>query len=836
MKRLLTNAGCIALLLSIGIRVPGRAALPQQYQYQLTSTISAYYPAPYLHPADIWAEWIRLPRRSRRRRPPVWPRHLTKKQRRQLRRLRRRHLHRLRCHRRRCLRLLRQIEAQAATPESVPQKRRRRRRRKALAFQSGQEQVVLKQAESVADHQASDPLATPSVGEAETDPAGTPAEVDVSPALPTSDLPKPPAAVEPASTPRYGRKDVEISERRTYHAELETCLLCGTPLEKCDHLSWRKTVQTLDQNMFVGSRGSYCPHHPETIYLSASAARLSLPDSTYGLDVLVRIGYLRDYARWTPPRIRQSLPAHIKISERHIFNLYKDYLALLACAERLDVDKLRDAVRQYGGLILSIDGLEPEGGQPQLWVVREVLTDTLIAVGWIPRVDEDTLKAFLKPVADLDLPILSTLSDKQSALIKALEVTWKDVPHQYCQAHYLSNAVDPLYKADEHMKTQLRKQVRAGAGATMREVQAQAKRNASSDDPSSIVTGMTAHPPAELAGLKDEATATVIVEHTATSSAPNTTCSAPQTSPPPDVIVRKRQPSRAKKSRSSTTAPSNQSPPAPVSDRQARIDKLVVAYAGRLRNVLSRSGRKPFRLAGLRLYADLLDLLSSLEVSLTYLSDEPRLTCFADAIRQALSDFEEDFVWLAEGYSWVLDIADILDAPLPQPPSTNKDEASPQTTDASTVKTELDAYLQRLQARTDLSAPLISFRAHLIALTGRYAPGLFHCYHIPGLPRTNNDLESLFGAVRRRTLCTVGPYRAQQLLHDYGAWLLFETITDEHRQLERLRRVSLDDFRRERQRMLQHQESRTADRRFRRQPKAYLASCEAEAVAIARLE
>jgi len=146
-----------------------------------------------------------------------------------------------------------------------------------------------------------------------------------------------------------------------------------------------------------------------------------------------------------------------------------------------------------------------------------------------------------------------------------------------------------------------------------------------------------------------------------------------------------------------------------------------------------------------------------LRVSLTYIPDEPRLTCFADAIRQALCDFEENFVWLAEGYTWVLDIADILDAPLPQPPSTNKGEASPQTTDASTVKTELDAYLQRLQARTDLFAPLISFRAHLIALTGRYAPGLFHCYQIPGLPRTNNDLESLFGAVRRRTLCTVGP-------------------------------------------------------------------------------
>ena len=74
------------------------------------------------------------------------------------------------------------------------------------------------------------------------------------------------------------------------------------------------------------------------------------------------------------------------------------------------------------------------------------------------------------------------------------------------------------------------------------------------------------------------------------------------------------------------------------------------------------------------------------------------------------------------------------------------------------------------------------------------------------------------------------------MLHDYGAWLLFETIPDELRQLERLQRVSLDDFRQERQRMLKHQEPRTADRRFRRQPQAYLATLEADAIAIALLE
>src|SRR6202040_1324665 len=37
---------------------------------------------------------------------------------------------------------------------------------------------------------------------------------------------------------------------------------------------------------------------------------------------------------------------------------------------------------------------------------------------------------------------------------------------------------------------------------------------------------------------------------------------------------------------------------------------------------------------------------------------------------------------------------------------------------------------------------------HLVQVAQRYRPGLFHCYTTAGLPRTNNDLEHLFGSHR----------------------------------------------------------------------------------------
>lgn len=604
----------------------------------------------------------------------------------------------------------------------------------------------------------------------------------------------------------------------------------------------------LRENIYVTSRGRYCPQHPEMTYLSAAAASLSLPHSTYGLDVLVHIGYQRDYKRMPYLHIQQDLPTHIRVSERHLSNLYQEYLALLACAERLDVSKLKAAAASYGGLILSVDGLEPEGGQPQLWVVREVLTGSLLAAGWLPRVDEKTLAAFLAPVKALDLPFLATVSDKQRALIKALNTTWPNLPHQYCQAHYLSNAVTPLYEADEHMKTQLRKQVRAAAGTTMRRVQAKVKQKAS--DNSLIATGLAVRPPEGLDEVK--AVALAVQARRGKAGAPQDPVTPAQPAAHPqtvadvraalqgsNVLVYERRchvnSSHAATLPDGSTArpslPKSESAPVatPASpNRQQLVDELVEAYAARLRRVLSRSGRKPFRLAGLRLYADLLALLDSLETSLTHLPDEPRLTCFADALRDALLAFETEYTWIAEGYTWLLDISALLDVHLPEP-----DTEPPDTPLSSTVRTCLDASLNQLCRRTDLCASLLAFRKHLLALTKRYAPGLFHCYDIPGLPRTDNDLESLFGRVRRQCLLTSGPHHAKQRLHEEGAWLLFDVVRNEHKQVLRLQRVPLEDWRNERQRILAHKATFTDDRCFRRKSAQYLTALEARAAEIA---
>jgi len=66
------------------------------------------------------------------------------------------------------------------------------------------------------------------------------------------------------------------------------------------------------------------------------------------------------------------------------------------------MERLR-AVAEQSGLILSLDGLAPQGGEPQLWVVRELQTTLTLCSGWLREQDQATFVNFLRPIAECRL-------------------------------------------------------------------------------------------------------------------------------------------------------------------------------------------------------------------------------------------------------------------------------------------------------------------------------------------------------------------------------------------------------------------------------------------------
>ena len=156
---------------------------------------------------------------------------------------------------------------------------------------------------------------------------------------------------------------------------------------------------------------------------------------------------------------------------------------MLACHERQDWDRLTQAAQQYGGLIISLDGLAPEGGEPQLWFIRELLTGLSLRSGWLSRFDQTTFEAFLQPLSQLPWPVLAVLSDKQKGLVPVVMEVLPDTLHQFCQAHYLKNLAEPLAAADSTFNVELRKAVRREVGILIR-----IEQPTQTDQPIDVVT------------------------------------------------------------------------------------------------------------------------------------------------------------------------------------------------------------------------------------------------------------------------------------------------------------------------------------------------------------
>jgi len=168
-------------------------------------------------------------------------------------------------------------------------------------------------------------------------------------------------------------KRLYAQQRLIYQPELLTCPHCDDRLALCNYLAWDKIVRTLRGVLSVASRPSHCRHATcegaNLRLLSAEAQGIALAGSTYGYDVMVRIGWWRQHDHATYREIHTDLSSHIHISETHVRHLYQHvYLPLVACHERQHRDRLAQVAQTQGGLIIALDGLAPQAGEPQIWL------------------------------------------------------------------------------------------------------------------------------------------------------------------------------------------------------------------------------------------------------------------------------------------------------------------------------------------------------------------------------------------------------------------------------------------------------------------------------------
>ena len=60
--------------------------------------------------------------------------------------------------------------------------------------------------------------------------------------------------------------------------------------------------------------------------------------------------------------------------------------------------------------------------------------------------------------------VILWVSDKQDAFVTGIAAEFPEVPHRYCDNHFLRDAAKPVLDADSHAKVQMRKKVRGLRG------------------------------------------------------------------------------------------------------------------------------------------------------------------------------------------------------------------------------------------------------------------------------------------------------------------------------------------------------------------------------------
>ena len=182
-------------------------------------------------------------------------------------------------------------------------------------------------------------------------------------------------------------------------------------------------------------------------------------------DVFSWLGFRRFSRHWSIPQLQAELrdSYRIRLSDDAISGYLKRYRCMVA-ARHQDAWQLALAYKDIDRLVLTIDGLQPEKGHETLYVVRELRGKRVWFAEALLSSSADEVRRLIAKAKDwaaqLGKPVELWMSDKQDAFVKGIAAEFSDVPHRYCQNHFLRDLAKAMLEKDSHAKVAMRKKVR----------------------------------------------------------------------------------------------------------------------------------------------------------------------------------------------------------------------------------------------------------------------------------------------------------------------------------------------------------------------------------------
>ena len=165
---------------------------------------------------------------------------------------------------------------------------------------------------------------------------------------------------------------------------------------------------------------------------------------------------------------------------------------------------------------------------------------------------------------------------------------------------------------------------------------------------------------------------------------------------------------------------------------------------------------------------------------------------------------------------WLIDLERLLD-PERDPPKTS-----------ASVTQAVDDYLVGLVTRNTLDLEDQRVAEHINQIFRNFWWGLFTCYDVEGLPRTNNELERFIRQIRMGNRRVSGRKNVHDFIIRYGAYAaLIDPAESLEELLARMDEVDQEEFLKERKRLNLSLLDEAKIHRFRHHRADYLAELEA---------
>lgn len=254
-------------------------------------------------------------------------------------------------------------------------------------------------------------------------------------------------AISLVSAPIYTRYPKNLKKQ---------CILCQSRV-KFLYPSRKRWIRDFNET-FSEVRYKYACTNPNcTLYGHAfnPSINFTLPGKRYSLSVWKWIAREAKKFNSNAAKISQRISDefNLSISENTIRNIMDEIDCYLT--HQID-DKTKKIVSKQGKILLSLDGQQPEDGEDALWLFVDLLSNRVLDIKLLRSADHVTLyKCVDNILREYDAELIGLLSDKQGSIVKMHDKYFPNIPHQYCQFHFLQNIWNFLEVKDSHMQMKL---------------------------------------------------------------------------------------------------------------------------------------------------------------------------------------------------------------------------------------------------------------------------------------------------------------------------------------------------------------------------------------------